>query len=308
MSDAATPDASSPDASSPAASSPAASSSAASSSDASSSDASSPGAASRAASSPGAASRAAASLGAASRAAASPAAASPDAPHGAKRPLLVALGTTAVVTALSYLAPEAHANALVAAAFLGATWLFALRDGDDAVRDRGLALGGLLESSELSWRRLLRDARRSAPYVLALAALVFPPFVLAYRAYWHVSSFSFELPQDYVDRIAGQLLVVALPEEAFFRGYLQSELERAWQHRRWRVFGVELGVGWLAASLMFALGHLLTVPVAARLAVFFPALLFGWLRAKTGGIGAALVFHALCNLLSSALAIGYAQP
>jgi membrane protease YdiL (CAAX protease family) len=48
-----------------------------------------------------------------------------------------------------------------------------------------------------------------------------------------------------------------------------------------------------------------TVPLPTRLAVFFPALLFGWLRARTGGIGASLTFHMLCNVYSQALGRGY---
>ena len=55
----------------------------------------------------------------------------------------------------------------------------------------------------------------------------------------------------------------------------------------------------------FALGHVLTEPNPGRLAVFFPALVFGWLRARTGGVGASIVFHALCNLFASTLGRGY---
>ena len=228
--------------------------------------------------------------------------------EAATRALAVAALTTALVTALSYLAPDAYANSAVAAAFLGATWLLVLHRDDDAIRAHGLALGGLFESGELSWNRLAKDACRSAALALGLFAVVCPIFVFGYRAYWRTTTFSFELPQDYVDRIAGQLLVVALPEEAFFRGYLQTELERAWPRYKLRILGAELGVGCLVASAIFAVGHVLTVPHPARLAVFFPALLFAWLRARTGGIGAALLFHALCNLLSSTLALGYTQP
>jgi membrane protease YdiL (CAAX protease family) len=36
--------------------------------------------------------------------------------------------------------------------------------------------------------------------------------------------------------------------------------------------------------------------------VFFPALLFGWVRAWRGGIGAALALHASSNLYSEILA------
>ena len=104
---------------------------------------------------------------------------------------------------------------------------------------------------------------------------------------------------------SGQLLVIALPEEAFFRGFLQSALDGAWKEKRWRILGADLGPGWLLAAFIFAVGHVLTIPNPARLGVFVPALIFGWLRARTGGIGAGLTFHAMCNLLSSFLAQGY---
>jgi membrane protease YdiL (CAAX protease family) len=102
----------------------------------------------------------------------------------------------------------------------------------------------------------------------------------------------------------GQLLVIALPEEAFFRGYLQSSLDGRWGGR-WRIFGAQLGPGWLLVAFVFAVGHVLTVPHPARMAVFFPALLFGWLRARTGSIGPGVLFHAMCNLFSAALLRGY---
>ena len=34
-----------------------------------------------------------------------------------------------------------------------------------------------------------------------------------------------------------------------------------------------------------------------RLGVFFPALLFGWMRERTGTVVGAAVLHACCNLL-----------
>ena len=61
----------------------------------------------------------------------------------------------------------------------------------------------------------------------------------------------------------------------------------------------------VVTSAVFALGHLATVPEPARLAVFFPSLAFGWLRARTGGIGAGVLYHASCNLFASFLGRGY---
>jgi hypothetical protein len=42
----------------------------------------------------------------------------------------------------------------------------------------------------------------------------------------------------------------------------------------------------------------------ARAATFFPALVFGVLRARRGGIGAAVWFHFLCNVLAELLFLG----
>jgi hypothetical protein len=98
--------------------------------------------------------------------------------------------------------------------------------------------------------------------------------------------------------------VVALPEEAFFRGYLQTALDDR-SPPKLRLWGAALGPGVLVSSALFAVGHFLSVPDVGRLAVFFPSLLFGWLRARTGGIGASVVCHALCNLYVVMLGAGY---
>lgn len=90
--------------------------------------------------------------------------------------------------------------------------------------------------------------------------------------------------------------LVALPEEWFFRGYLQTRLDERYG-TPWTLLGVKVGWGFILASVAFALLHPILIPGVHRLAVFFPGLLFGWLRAKTGNIGAAVVFHAASNLI-----------
>ena len=63
--------------------------------------------------------------------------------------------------------------------------------------------------------------------------------------------------------------------------------------------------GALVSSVLFALGHIAVIPNPQRLAVFFPALAFGWMRARTGSIAAGAVFHALCNVVSDVLHTSY---
>jgi membrane protease YdiL (CAAX protease family) len=99
---------------------------------------------------------------------------------------------------------------------------------------------------------------------------------------------------------AAQLLVVALPEEYFFRGYIQTKLERVWAPRR-RLLGGGLGWALIVSSVLFALGHVLVDFNPLRFAVFFPSLVFGWLRGATGSILAPVLFHACSNLISDFL-------
>ena len=107
-------------------------------------------------------------------------------------------------------------------------------------------------------------------------------------------------PPDAALLALSQLVVVAIPEELFFRGYLMERLERVWPPTR-RIAGAKVGWALLVSSLLFALGHLAVIPNPQRLAVFFPALLFGWMRARTGSIAAGAAFHALCNVLADVL-------
>ena len=102
-----------------------------------------------------------------------------------------------------------------------------------------------------------------------------------------------------------QLGLVALPEEWFFRGYLQARLDEQ-MGTPWRFLGTSVGPGLVLAALAFALLHPILLPGLHRLLVFFPALLFGWLRARTGNIGAAVLMHATCNLLLEVLTGMYA--
>jgi hypothetical protein len=108
------------------------------------------------------------------------------------------------------------------------------------------------------------------------------------------------LPANFALLAANQVLVVALPEEVFFRGYLLQRLEATWPPTR-RIAGAPVGVALVLASALFALGHLLVDLNPQRLAVFFPGLVFGWMRARTGSLAAGTAFHASCNLLSELL-------
>jgi membrane protease YdiL (CAAX protease family) len=93
-----------------------------------------------------------------------------------------------------------------------------------------------------------------------------------------------------------QLLLVAVPEELFFRGYVQGRLRLAGGGRRTAAIGAIIG-----SAFLFALAHLLVEPAWLRAAVFFPGLLLGWLRERSKGLLAPAGFHWLSNLLWTSL-------
>lgn len=107
---------------------------------------------------------------------------------------------------------------------------------------------------------------------------------------------AFRLPDRMWLHVLDQILVVALPEEFFYRGYLQTRLEQAWGKGRTLLLGVPVGAAFWLTQALFALGHLGEFH-PWRLAVFFPSILFGWLRARTGSIGPGIIVHAFSNLL-----------
>jgi len=139
----------------------------------------------------------------------------------------------------------------------------------------------------------------------AVCAVVFPPFIVGFY-FWHgpTHAFAWVPDPDLPEYALTQIVVVGLPEEALFRGYLQGRLEDVWPPRS-RILWIRLGVGaWLLQAVLFALLHFIVDYNPARLAVFFPALLFGWVRSMRNGIGAAIFVHAACNVLSDILVRG----
>jgi len=111
----------------------------------------------------------------------------------------------------------------------------------------------------------------------------------------------------FVQAVAVGLFAVALPEEVFHRGYLMNALEARWPPSR-ELFGVPFGWAAVLSSAMFAIGHLVAVPNAARLATFFPALVFAWLWRRSGSLWAPALFHVASNLLMDLLLASTLPP
>lgn len=228
--------------------------------------------------------------------------------------------------AVAKLVSLAEPTGLLAANLAGvAAFLFValpdarLRARGEEWADYGVPLHGLRDG------RTWRAAGRGALAALAVAAVVLPPFAAAFWAYAealpHLPEGLARALAPYVgaprlaprlpDRLAllavVQLLVVALPEEMFYRGFMQTAWARASPGRGVTVLGARLGAGFLWTQLLFAAGHLVVLQ-PWRLGTFFPALLFGWLRERTGSVAAPVVLHALSNLFLATLEASFYGP
>lgn len=92
-----------------------------------------------------------------------------------------------------------------------------------------------------------------------------------------------------------QFAVVAIFEELFFRGYLQKKAEEIFRAMGFK----EKGSFWLpviTSAFFFGIAHITVELNPARFVVFFPGLLFAWLRARTGSLIAPVLSHGSANV------------
>lgn len=163
-----------------------------------------------------------------------------------------------------------------------------------------------------AWARVVR-------LNLWTVAAIMVPYVLGYHL-WHTQIFPYVLvewmgqdpetlqvaalewswPTDVLRLVGYHLFFVAIPEEVFYRGYMQTRFDEHFG-TPWKVLGANVGWGLILTSLLFAFGHSLISPQWWHGFIFFPSLLFGWMRAKTGGPMAGALFHAWANVTVATL-------
>lgn len=150
------------------------------------------------------------------------------------------------------------------------------------------------------------DARESLRLAVAVAAVVLPVW-LCLRT-WALPTAPLRLPE--VDGSTAQAalsllwhhgLAVALPEELFWRGFVQGNLQRLWsQTQRTQQAPWASRRALLLASSGFALSHVVGGASPLRLATLLPGLLFGWIFGCTGSVWGPWLLHVACNLVAAA--------
>jgi membrane protease YdiL (CAAX protease family) len=130
--------------------------------------------------------------------------------------------------------------------------------------------------------------------------VVFPAMLMGL---WLLRFYGFELPlrpvlprnHNWACWIFYQFMYVAVAEEVFFRGYLQSnilmltgtiECQRRWL---WRWISIVL------SAACFAVAHIIIGGQVVSVLTFLPGLVLGWLFVRTGSLLAPILFHGLAN-------------
>ena len=146
-------------------------------------------------------------------------------------------------------------------------------------------------------------------FALIWMAVIFPPFIVG-NHFWKLwitghHYFSFALPEKNLLYIFfEQAVLIALPEEFFYRSWVLTVFSKRWP-KAMQVLGGDFGKAVFLTSALFAIGHLATIPLPFRLGVFFPSLLFCWMRMKRGSIISPIILHGLSNLLMAVLNASY---
>ncbi len=148
---------------------------------------------------------------------------------------------------------------------------------------------------------------KSLGWVLLVSAIVFPLIEVGNR-YFQDWAFHGHYTGGHYRGLGKaffyHFLLVGIPEEFFYRGYMQTQFNRIWG-RRWKLFGAPVGWALVVTAFLFALSHSMIVLQWWHFSIFFPGLLFGWFRERTGAITAGALFHALCNVYSFWVALNY---
>ncbi len=144
-----------------------------------------------------------------------------------------------------------------------------------------------------------REAWRAALLLVGkVIAVILLPWLVGYHLYQTLIFGlhpAWRVPHDAWLLVPYHLFFVALPEEFFYRGYLQTRLNEVFP-RTFLILGTPFGWALPIACVYFAFGHSLVNVQWWHFATFFPGLAFGLLREKTGGPLAGALFHAWCNV------------
>ena len=138
--------------------------------------------------------------------------------------------------------------------------------------------------------------------VLSWACVVL--FPLTFCGLWLLESFGFELPlrpvppqgRNWVYWLFYQFMYIALAEEVFFRGYVQSNILRLTNPVMDKLPRLQQWLSIVISAVCFAVAHVIVQGQIISVLTFLPGLVLGWLFIRTKSLLAPILFHGLANV------------
>src|SRR5687768_4593989 len=148
-----------------------------------------------------------------------------------------------------------------------------------------LLRGRSLEEAGFAFKNPARTVKLVAIY----SAVFLPLFAVGFFAWSGRAGWTLPGAEIALVSFLGNLFFAAIPEEAFWRGFVQPRLAAAGSARpARRVLGIPLTRPIVWTAVLFAVTHVafldspFSLQALERLSPFFPGLLFGALREETG--------------------------
>ena len=147
------------------------------------------------------------------------------------------------------------------------------------------------------------NIRQIGPTLLIVCRISIVVFSALFAGLWLLKYFGLGLPlqpvqpkeQGWISWLFYQFMYVAVAEEVFFRGYVQSNILRLTnpgkgsQCRLWKWLSIAL------SAACFAVAHIIIQGKAVFVLTFLPGLILGWLFIRTRSLLAPILFHGLAN-------------
>ena len=129
-------------------------------------------------------------------------------------------------------------------------------------------------------------------------------FPATFCGLWLLKSYGLNLPlrpvlprnQEWLSWLFYQFMYVAVAEEVFFRGYVQSNVLRLLSKTKSEQWEQPQLISVVISAACFAAAHAIIQGQMISALIFLPGLILGWLFIRTKSLLAPILFHGLANV------------
>jgi len=155
------------------------------------------------------------------------------------------------------------------------------------------------------------DMRQMKDSLVVLGWTCVVLFPLTLGGLWVLKSYELKPPllpvlsqrQNWMYWLFYQFMYVALSEEVFFRGYVQSNILRLTTPLMGKLPRLQQWISIAISAACFTIAHIITQGQMISVLIFLPGLVLGWLFIRTRSLLAPILFHGLANVCYLAMAI-----